>query len=67
MFEFEFSTATLWDVLKHWEAEKKLEPRLSSNTIPVCLYFRTEISTRKSLETTTLMQIGITEGSAAIR
>ena len=44
MFEFEFSTATLWDVLKHWEAEKKLEPRLSSSTIPVCLNFNKSLS-----------------------
>ena len=64
-----FSTATLWDILEYWEADNKLEPPLSSITyeIPVCVYLRKTISTRDSLQTTTLWDLGISNGKAAIR
>ena len=64
-----FSTATLWDILEYWEANNKLEPPLSSLTseIPVCIYLRKTISTRDSLKTTTLLELGISNGTAAIR
>ena len=64
-----FSTATLWNILEYWEAEKKLEPALSSLTsdIPVCIYLRKTISTRDLLQTTTLLELGVSNGTAAIR
>ena len=64
-----FLTVTLWDILQHWEAENKLEPALSSLTsdIPVCIYLRKMISTRDLLQATTLLQLDISNGRAAIR
>ena len=64
-----FLTVTLWDILQHWEAENKLEPALSSLTsqIPICIYLRNTISSKEELQATTLLQIGISNGSAAIR
>merc|ERR1712071_628126 len=59
----------LWDVLQHWEKENQLVPLLSASPteIPICIYGRKEISTRKVLEETTLLQLGISSGKAAIR
>ena len=64
-----FSTATLWEVLQHWESDNKLEPPLSSITsdIPVCIYLRKTVSSRDSLQTTTLLELGVSNGTAAIR
>ena len=67
---FTFSTATLWDILLHWESENKLKPALSSLTvadIPVCIYLLKEISSKDSLQAMTLLQLGISNGKAAIR
>ena len=60
---------TLWDILQHWETHKKLEPALTSLTsdIPVCIYLNKEISTRESLQKTTLRDLEILNGEAAIR
>ena len=62
-------TVTLWDILQHWEAKKKLEPALSSLTfeIPVCVYLHNTISSREALQATTLLHLGISNGRAAIR
>ena len=64
-----FITVTLWGILQYWEAENKLEPALSSLTsdIPVCIYLRNTISSKESLQTTTLLQLGILNGRTAIR
>ena len=64
-----FSTDTLWDILEYWEAENKLEPALSSiiSEIPVCIYLRKTVSSRDSLQTTSLLELGISNGTAAIR
>ena len=69
IMKFKFLIVTLWDVLQHWEAENKLEPALSSLTsdIPVCIYLRKMISTRDLLQATTLLQLDISNGRAAIR
>ena len=66
---FIFLTDTLWHILQHWEAKNKLEPTLSSFTslIPACIYLCKVISNREPLQTTTLMQLGISNGRAAIR
>ena len=66
---FKFITVTLWGILQYWEAENKLEPALSSLTsdIPVCIYLRNTISSKESLQTTTLLQLGILNGRTAIR
>ena len=62
-------TVTLWDILQHWEVENKLEPALSSLTfeIPVCVYLRNTISNKEALQVTTLLQLGISNGRAAVR
>ena len=66
---FIYSTATLWDVLQHWETQSKLKPALSSLTsaIPVCIYLWKAVSSVDALQTTSLLELGISNGKAAIR
>ena len=63
--------ATLWEILDHWDREKKLEPSLSSflspQEIPAILYGRQEVSTIKMLQSKTLLDLGIMNGKVAIR
>ncbi|XP_057373247.1 tether containing UBX domain for GLUT4-like [Daphnia carinata] len=60
---------TLWDILQHWEAQNKLDPSLATlnDNIPVCIYMRKEIATKEMLQMTTLLQLEIFNGKAAIR
>lgn len=60
---------TLWDILEHWEAQSKLDPSLATlkANIPVCIYMRKEIATKEMLQMTTLLQLEILNGKAAIR
>ena len=69
LMTFAFSTVTLWDILQHWDDKNKLEPALSSLIfdIPVCIYLRKGISSRDLLQATTLLQLGIANGKAALR
>ncbi|KAI9557803.1 hypothetical protein GHT06_014552 [Daphnia sinensis] len=60
---------TLWDILQHWEAQNKLDPSLATlkADVPVCIYMRKEIATKEILQKTTLLQLEIFNGKAAIR
>ncbi|KAI9557822.1 hypothetical protein GHT06_014571 [Daphnia sinensis] len=60
---------TLWDILQHWEAQTKLDPSLATlkADVPVCIYMRKEIATKEILQKTTLLQLEILNGKAAIR
>lgn len=62
-------TDSLWDVLQHWEKENLLVPLLSASQsdIPLCVYGRKEISSEGTLKETTLLQLGISSGKAAVR
>jgi len=60
---------SLWDILQCWETESLLLPSLSVSQpdIPLCVYGRKEISSEETLKGTTLLQLGISSGKAAIR
>jgi len=60
---------SLWNVLQHWEKDSLLVPLLnaSQSEIPLCVYGRQEISSEETLKGTTLLQLGICNGKAAIR
>lgn len=61
--------ASLWEILEHWEKEGKLDPPLATltNDVPACIYLRKEIAREDSLRKTSLADLGLMNGKAAIR